>query len=402
MIVTVSGYRSRTALSTSRPSPSSRRRSVRTRSYSTSRTIARAFAPLVAVATSYPSSWRIALIVTTTLSSSSTTRTLGCSRIARRSLDRQSDHEGGTAAHAAAHAHGSAVALHDALRNPEPEPGPLPGLRREKWLKDLGDELVRNALPGVADLDLDSVATEDLGFGPRARLRRHGDRPALRHRVGGVEQKIEKDLLELVRGCANARQARIELIRDLHPAFAEPLRDKTARLLDESVEIGHTHRFLLAIEAEHLTKDPRHPLSFSRGDVQVGPLARIVAELFLEQVQSVLHGFERVVDLVRDRRGETSGRGELLRVEEDLLETPPFQLPEASDVLHDGNDRDDGAARVANFRTAHFHLETIVGPRIGQRYLATLRERRVEPQAGKERGEPRVVRERRLARPGCR
>src|SRR6267378_7241324 len=116
MIVTVSGYRSRTALSTSRPSPSSRRRSVSTRSYSAARTIARAFAPLVVVATLYPSSWRIALIVTTTLSSSSTTRTLGCSRIARRPLDRQRDHEGRPATHTAAHAHGPAMALHDALR----------------------------------------------------------------------------------------------------------------------------------------------------------------------------------------------------------------------------------------------------------------------------------------------
>src|SRR3989442_2822447 len=148
MIVTVSGYRSRTALSTSNPSPSSRRRSVSTRSYSTSRTIARAVAPLVVVATLHPSSWRIALIVTTTLSSSSTTRTLGCSRIARRSLDRQGDHERGPATHVTAYAHGPAVALHDALRDPEPEPGPFPRLRREEWLEDLSDELVRNFLPG--------------------------------------------------------------------------------------------------------------------------------------------------------------------------------------------------------------------------------------------------------------
>src|SRR5438093_2349511 len=399
MIVTVSGYRSRTALSTSRPSPSSRRRSVRTRSYSTSRTIARAFAPLVAVATSYPSSWRIALIVTTTLSSSSTTRTLGCSRIARRSFDRQGDHEGGPAAHAAPHAHGSAMALHDALRNPEPEPSPLPGLRREEWLKDLGDELVRYAVPGVADLDLDGISTDDLRFGAGPRLRRNRDRPALRHRVGGVEQEIEEDLLELVRGRANPRQARIELLRDLHPAFAEALGDKTARLFHERVEIGHTHRFLLTVKAEHLAKDARHPLSLSRGDIKIWTLPRILTELLLEKVQGVLHGFERVVDLVRDRRGKSSGRRALLRVEEDLLEPAPLQLPEASDVLHDGNDRDDRPTRVPNFRRAHFHLETIVGPGIGQRYLSALRQRGIEPQTGKERREPRVVRERRVADP---
>src|SRR6267143_5213411 len=106
----------------------------------------------------------MALIVTTTLSSSSTTRTLGCSRIARRPLDRQGDHEGRPATHTAAHAHGPAMALHDALRYPEAEPGPFPGFRREEWLEDLRDELVRYSVPRVAHLDLDRVATEELGF----------------------------------------------------------------------------------------------------------------------------------------------------------------------------------------------------------------------------------------------
>src|SRR5438309_3199651 len=327
MIVTVSGYRSRTALSTSNPSQSSRRRSVSTRSYSTSRTIARAVAPLVVVATLYPSSWRIALIVTTTLSSSSTTRTLGCSRIARRSLDRQSDHESRPTTDPAAYAHGPAVALDDALRNPEPEAGSLPRLRREERLENLSDELVRDSLPGVTNLDLDGIAPEDLRFGARAGLCRDGDRAALRHGVRCVEEEVEEDLLELVGRGANARQTLIELIRDLHPTLAEPLGDQTAGLLHERVEVGHRHRLLLAIEAEHLPKDARHPLSLAGRDVEVGTLAGIFAELLLKEVQRVLHRFEGIVDLVRDGRGEASGRGQLLRVEQDLLEPSSLQLP---------------------------------------------------------------------------
>src|SRR5713101_4648263 len=137
----------------------------------------------------------MALIVTTTLSSSSTTRTLGCSRITRRSLHGQRDHEGRSPTDAAAHAHRAAVTLHDALRHPQSEPGPLPGLRREERLEDLGEKIVRDSLAGVAHLDLDSVATEHLGFGARAGLRGNRDRAALRHRVGRVEHEVEEDLL---------------------------------------------------------------------------------------------------------------------------------------------------------------------------------------------------------------
>src|SRR3989440_12445536 len=102
----------------------------------------------------------MALIVMTTLSSSSTTRTLGCSRIARRSLDRQRDHEGRPAANAAAHAHRSAVTLNDSLRPPEPEAGALSGFRGEERLADLGEEVVRNSLTGAPPLDPPGIAPQ--------------------------------------------------------------------------------------------------------------------------------------------------------------------------------------------------------------------------------------------------
>src|SRR6266581_3002294 len=96
----------------------------------------------------------MALIVTTTLSSSSTTRTLGCSRITRRSLHGQRDHERGPPTDAAAHAHRATVALHDALRNPQTETSAFAWLGREERLEDLSEELVRDPLAGVAHLDL--------------------------------------------------------------------------------------------------------------------------------------------------------------------------------------------------------------------------------------------------------
>src|SRR6266850_4530395 len=326
----------------------------------------------------------MALIVTTTLSSSSTTRTLGCSRIARRSLDRQRDHEGRAATEAAAHAHRAAMTLHDALRDPQPEAGALARLRREEWLEDLRQKVVRDALPGVAHLDLDGVATEELCLGAGTGLGGHRDRPALRHGIRGVQQEIEEDLLQLIRRRANARQSRVELVRDLNSALAEPLGHKSAGLLHERVEIRVTQRLLLTIEAKHLTEDARHPLRLASRNVQVWPLGGVLAELFLKEVQRVLDGLERIVDLVRDRCREPSRRRELLGVEEDLLEPPSFELPQASDVLHDRVDRYDRATRVADLGRADLHLETIVVPRIGERDLSALRHRRIQPKTGEE------------------
>ena len=50
-------------------------------------------------------------------------------------------------------------------------------------------------------------------------------------------------------------EAGVELCRDLDRSLTEPLRHKAAGLFDEGVEVGRAHGFLLAIEAEHLTKD---------------------------------------------------------------------------------------------------------------------------------------------------
>src|SRR3979411_578556 len=107
----------------------------------------------------------MALIVKTTFSSSSTTRTLSCSGIARRPLNRQRDHERCAATNAAAHAHRPAMTLHDALRYPQPKASPLPWSGREERLEDLGDELVRDPLAGCAHRDLDGIPSEDLRLG---------------------------------------------------------------------------------------------------------------------------------------------------------------------------------------------------------------------------------------------
>ncbi len=58
-----------------------------------------------------------------------------------------------------------------------------------------------------------------------------------------------------------------------------------------------------------------------------------------EQVERVLDGFERVVDLVRDGGGEAADRRQLLRLEELLLDPAPLQLAYLGEVVEH---RDDG------------------------------------------------------------
>ena len=96
---------------------------------------------------------------------------------------------------------------------------------------------------------------------------------------------------------------------------------------------------------------------------------------------------------MRDRRREPSGRGELLRVEEHLLEPATLELAEPPDVLHDRDGRDDRAPRVAHLGRLDLHLEAFLALGIGHHDLAPPLAGGLEPERGEERGEPGVVRD---------
>src|SRR5207244_12637569 len=129
-------------------------------------------------------------------SSPATTTPSGCGPTAC-PPPRQRDRERGPAADTASHAHRATVTLHDTLRDPEPKARALPGLRREERLEDLRQDVVGDALAGVAHLDLHGVAPEELRLGAGTTLRRHRDGAALGHRVSRIQQYVEQHLLEL-------------------------------------------------------------------------------------------------------------------------------------------------------------------------------------------------------------
>src|SRR5437868_1451208 len=138
----------------------------------------------------------MAAIVTVTLSSSSTMRTLA--GIRRWTSDRQSHAEHRTAARAVAHLQPAAVALRDPQADPETEAGALFTLRREERLEDVRQVLLGDARPGVRDLEPDRVGPDEPRSRVPMRLGRNRDEPALRHRFGGVQHEVEDDLLDLV------------------------------------------------------------------------------------------------------------------------------------------------------------------------------------------------------------
>jgi len=76
---------------------------------------------------------------------------------------------------------------------------------------------------------------------------------------------------------------------------------------------------------------------------------------------------------VRDRRREPSGRRELLRIEEHLLEATALQLAQPTDVLHHRHDGDYRTSAVAHLGGAHLHVEPLVGPWVIEDDLAPLR-----------------------------
>ena len=200
----------------------------------------------------------------------------------------------------ATHAHRAAVILHDRLRDPESEPGALAPLRGEERLEDLREHVVRDPLARVADLDLHPLASNELRLDTGARLRRHGDGPALRHRIGGVQDEVEDHLLELVGGRPDLGQRGIEPIDHVDAALAQALRHQALGLFDKRVDVRRGHRLGLPVEAEHLAKDPRHPLGLASRDVDVLAARRGRRDLPLQEVERVLHRLERVVDLVCD------------------------------------------------------------------------------------------------------
>src|SRR5215208_667744 len=225
----------------------------------------------------------------------------------------------------------AAVVAHDVLRDPQAEARPLRA-RREEGLEDAREVGLADAAPRVADLDGDGRLQRLLVDG-----RAHRDAPALLHRLLRVQEQVQEDLAELVGARAHLRELRVEAADDLDARLLHLLLDEDERLLDELVRLDPLDLARAAREAQHLADDVRDALGLLARDFEeLAVLLHVPARR--EQVERVLDGFERVVDLVRDRRREAADRGELLRLEELLLDPAPLKLAYLGEVVEHGDD----------------------------------------------------------------
>src|SRR5256714_2237639 len=341
----------------------------------------------------------MAAVVTRTFSSSSTTRTrdLCASRWPlvetklsgflsgirfreRRRVNGEDDVEGRAPTFGARHLDATAVVAHDVLRDPEPNPSALRP-RREEGLEDARDVGFGDAAPRVADAHGDGRLK-----GLLVERGAEGDAPALLHRLLRIQQEVEEDLTQLVAARANLRQSRVELARDLDARLPHLLLDEYQRLLDELVDVHPLDLAGAAREAEHLADDVRDALGLAARNVEE---ARVLLQLLArgEQVERVLDGFERVVDLVRDGGRKTTDRRQLLRLEELLLDAAALKLAYFGEVVEHRDDRRHLPLGVGDLGAGDLHRQAVARLRVDEFYLGLASGLRAGGERGDERGE---------------
>src|SRR5215204_963056 len=325
--------------------------------------------------------WPLALVAPTSLS----VLLSGIRVRERRRIDGEDDVEGRAHALLACRLDSPAVVANDVLRDPEPEPRAL-GARREERLEDAREVGLADAAPRVADLDGDGRLERLLVDGGE-----HRHAPALLHRLLRVQEQVEEDLTELVGARPHLREPFVEAASDLDPRLLHLLLDEDQRLLDELVDLDPLDLARAAGEAQHLADDVRDALGLLARDFEEAPvLLHVLARR--EQVERVLDGFERVVDLVRDGGGEAADRGQLLRLEELLLDTTPLKLAYLREVVEH---RDDGrhlTLRVRHLGRRDLHRERARRLGVNEFYLGLPPRLRARGERRDERGElDRVV-----------
>ena len=84
----------------------------------------------------------------------------------------------------------------------------------------------------------------------------------------------------------------------------------------------HRHRLLrLAIKAQSLLHDMADALQFILRDREISARGCVEVGMFREQIEHVRHRLERVVDLVRDGRGEPSHCSHTLGIAQQYFRT---------------------------------------------------------------------------------
>src|SRR5580765_3649328 len=200
------------------------------------------------------------------------------------------------------------MGAHDAVANAQAEPGTLTSL--------LG------GVKGIEDAfrvgDTGSIVRNGNFNGITAQPRADGDPPAvpgLLHRVIGVIENIQENLLQLLGIAKGRRQLFIELLDDFYAVTGEIVAAELDGLTQHAVDLHQLalHR-ALPREAQQILHDVFRSLRFSQNDLQI--FARVFGDLWIleKEIGKAKNGRQRVIYLVGHARDETADSRHFFRV----------------------------------------------------------------------------------------
>ena len=199
------------------------------------------------------------------------------------------------------------------------------------------------------------------------------------HRLFGVDDEIEQDLLNLVRVGEDAGQAGGERLEDVdvaQPLFVAAQRERLAHHL---VEVDHRPRGVaLAREGQEVPDDPGGALRFGEDGVEAA-LRRLVHLALREAFGPGQDRRQRIVQLVRDAGDRLAERGELFGLQQLVIEIARLVLEPLAlaDVAHQRLDAQRRAIRVLGVRRHLDPHERAIGATQPQQVIG---DRAVAPQ----------------------
>ena len=197
--------------------------------------------------------------------------------------------------------------LDDAVADRQPQPGPLPDpLGGEERIEDLLQMIGLDAGAVVLDADPDTRGR------PAGRDAQHALAVRLGHRLLGVDDDVQDDLLQLVRIGQGLRQVLREIGLHLDVAHAHLVGAQLERGLDDAVDRRHDALGLvLAGEGQEVLHDAGRPLGLVADALQ-GTRERRLLVLLQEELREPGDAGQRVVQLVRHARHQAADRRHLL------------------------------------------------------------------------------------------
>ena len=240
--------------------------------------------------------------------------------------------------------------LDDAVHGRQAEPGAgAELLGREERLEDAFEVFLRDADPGIGDLDQHVIAgRHDFGAAPQRRRLRHiggadRQRSAARHRVARVDGKVDDDLFELP--LIDLGETEIAAVDELQLDILADQAAQQVRQLDQHVaDIEHARlQRLLAREGQQLPHEIGGAVAvlLDLHDVGEGRVAR--PEPHQQQVAEPDHRGQQVVEIMRDAAGELADRLHLLRLRE--LHFEVLLLGDVDEMQHQPRYRPSAASR---------------------------------------------------------